>query len=205
MGHRTPRRNRIEPNQRGIREGGEEKQRAEGAGRRRAYPAPRETRRVLACGRAAGIGGRRGIGDGGREPSRVWLVDAGVVAGWGGNGDEARRDEASETAGGRARDQRRDGKEAAQRRHRHKPDERSGGFRVGAGAWVAMPRWSTALRVGLVTRVVGVGTARAVLRGRGSGGGAPATARSSNFFLFTLLYFFSLKFRKSCLTLFLNR
>lgn len=102
MGHRTPRRNRIEPNQRGIREGGEEKQRAEGAGRRRAYPAPRETRRVLACGRAAGIGGRRGIGDGGREPSRVWLVDAGVVAGWGGNGDEARRDEASETAGGRA-------------------------------------------------------------------------------------------------------
>jgi hypothetical protein len=166
-------------------EGRRNRERKERAGRRGAYPAPRERRRVLACGRrGSGEGEGEGaarIGDGGREPSRVWLVDAGVVAGWGGNGDEARRDE----AGGRARDQSRDGRRP--RRRRRKPTSDRVGFGLALASWAAIPRWSIAFRVwwgwdgACVPARAWIGWER----------GARDREILELFFIFTFVYFFS--------------
>lgn len=83
-------------------------------------------RRAIRVGFWPAGGGDRGAARDwgrGREPSRVWLVDAGVVR-WGENGDEARR-EASETAVGRARD----GTARPRSAGTSTTDLRSGGFR----------------------------------------------------------------------------
>ena len=186
--HRTPRPNRIEPNQRGDHRwrGGETGSGRKGRGdeeltRRRGrgvgfWPAGGGDR-----GRVRGRG-RRGLGTGGESLlgfgwlTRVW---------W---------------PGGEEMETKRDGTRRAGERETRAGTE---GGRAGAGAnrraigWVSGWRWPLGLRsrAGLLRSACGGGgTARAFLRGRGSDGkGAPATARSSNFFLFSLLYIFFLE------------